>query len=285
MLITDLRSRPNADERPDSDDTPVDNEDQNLLPNLLLATLYRIWEDRQDWFFAVDMGLYHTSGDDPRVPVVPDAFLSLGVERRKGGKSRRSYATWEEDGVVPCLALEMVSHTARGEYREKLALYQKLGVLYYVVYNPEFYLRDQHDPLEVYRLENGAYVRQPGEPVWMPEIGLGIGRLTETFGGIEREWLAWFNEAGESYGLPEASRQELQRERLRAETERLRADLTQQALEAERLRANLTQQALEAERLKTVAAAEQARRLAEYLRSLGVDPDNLPPGAPTRSAP
>ncbi|MBJ7900140.1 MAG: Uma2 family endonuclease, partial [Cyanobacteria bacterium RI_101] len=56
MLITDLRSLPNADERPDADDTPVDNEDQNFLPNLLLATLYRIWQERQDWFFAVDMG-------------------------------------------------------------------------------------------------------------------------------------------------------------------------------------------------------------------------------------
>ncbi|MEB3175197.1 MAG: Uma2 family endonuclease [Cyanobacteriota bacterium] len=257
MLITDRHPYlPNADERPDSDDTPVDDEDQNLLPNLLLATLYQIWQDRQDWFFAVDMGLYHTSGADPKVPVVPDAFLSLRVERRKEGKSRRSYATWEEGGVVPSLVLEMVSHTARGEYGHKLELYQKMGVLYYAVYNPEFYPRDQHDPFEVYKLENGAYVRQAGEPLWMPEIGLGIGRLTEIFGGIEREWLAWFNEAGETYGLLEVSRQELG-------GEQLRADLTQQVLE---------------QRRRAEAAEEQARQLAAYLRSLGVDPDNLPPG-------
>ncbi|MFN5514739.1 MAG: Uma2 family endonuclease [Cyanobacteriota bacterium] len=274
MLITDLPldCLPSAEERLDSDDTPVDNEDQNLLPNLLLATLYGIWEDRQDWFFAVDMGLYHTSGADPKVPVVPDAFLRLGVERRKGGKSRRSYATWEENDVVPSLVLEMVSHTARGEYREKLALYQKLGALYYVIYNPEFYRRDKHDLLEVYRLENGAYVRQRGEPVWMPEIGLGIGRLTETFGGVEREWLAWFNEGGEPYGLPEVSRQELQREKLRAE-------LTQQALEVERRRAEQERLRAEEQRRRAAAAEEQARQLAAYLRSLGLDPENLPPGA------
>ena len=30
---------PTSDELPDSDDTPVDNEIQNLIPNLLLAVL------------------------------------------------------------------------------------------------------------------------------------------------------------------------------------------------------------------------------------------------------
>ena len=60
--------------------------------------------------FAVDMGVYHTTGANPRVPVVPDAFLSLGVDLKKGEKSRRSYITWEEQGVVPMFALEMVSH-------------------------------------------------------------------------------------------------------------------------------------------------------------------------------
>ncbi|WP_318528543.1 Uma2 family endonuclease [Plectonema radiosum] len=67
-------------------------------------------------------------------------------KRKKGGKSRRSYAVWEENEVVPILALEMVSHTPGDEYDEKLEIYQKLGVLYYIIYNPEFWLRDRHQP-------------------------------------------------------------------------------------------------------------------------------------------
>lgn len=69
------------------------------------------------------MGVYHTTGASPRVPIVPDGFLSLGVVRRKGDRSRRSYVTWEENEVVPLLTLEIVSHTPGGEYDDKLAIY------------------------------------------------------------------------------------------------------------------------------------------------------------------
>jgi Uma2 family endonuclease len=98
---------PDESELPDSDDIPVDNEDQNWIPNVLLMLLKSIWIDRADWFMAI----YHTTGGNARVPVVPDGFLSLGVERRKNNKSRRSYVTWKEQDVVPCLVLEIVSWT------------------------------------------------------------------------------------------------------------------------------------------------------------------------------
>jgi Uma2 family endonuclease len=105
MVKLDLyRNLPTSDELPDSDDIPVDNEDQNLLPNVLLFLLNVMWAQRPDWYFGVDMGIYHTTGANPRVPVVPDGFLSLGVDRRKNGKSRRSYITWEENDISPnCL--------------------------------------------------------------------------------------------------------------------------------------------------------------------------------------
>ena len=87
MLSPDLKQAlPTTDELACSDDTPVDNEDQNFLPNVLLFLLNSIWARPMDWFFGVDMAVYHTTGVNPRVPVVPDAFLSLGVERKKGGK-------------------------------------------------------------------------------------------------------------------------------------------------------------------------------------------------------
>lgn len=93
MLPSDLKELPSSAELPDSDDTPVDNEDQNFLPNFLLFLLQLIWAERNDWYFGADMGIYHTTGVNPRVPLAPDGFLSLGVERRKQDKSRRSYVT------------------------------------------------------------------------------------------------------------------------------------------------------------------------------------------------
>jgi Uma2 family endonuclease len=204
MVKSDLyHNLPTGDELPDSDDIPVDNEDQNLIPNVLLFLLKFIWANRNDWFFGADMGIYHTTGIHPRVPIVPDGFLSLGVERRKNGKSRRSYVVWEENGVVPLLTLEVVSWSPGGEYDEKLEIYRKLGVLYYVIYNPEFWQRDRHQPFEVYKLVNGNYQLQIGEPFWMPEVNLGIGRFQSVSGGTPQDLLCWFNEQGTRYLTPE----------------------------------------------------------------------------------
>lgn len=224
---------PSTDELPCSDDTPVDNEDENFLPNALLFLLNLIWANRMDWYFGVDMAVYHTTGVNPRVPVVPDAFLSVGVERKKGGKSRKSYVVWEENEVVPILTLEIVSHIPRGEYDEKMAIYRKLGVLYYVIYNPEFWQRDQHQPFEVYKLIDGDYQLQIGEPYWMPEVGLGIARYQALISEIQQEALSWYDDQGDRYFTAEE----------RAEQENIRAE-----------------------------------KLAEYVRSLGIDPDYLPSG-------
>jgi Uma2 family endonuclease len=203
---------PTSDELPCSDDTPVDNEDQNFIPNFLLFLLEFIWANRMDWYWGVDMGIYHTTGVSPLVPVIPDGFLSLGVERRKGGGSRKSYVVWEENGIVPIFALEIVSLTYGGEYDTKMGIYARLGVLYYVVYNPYYWRRDQHQPFEVYRLVDGEYQQQIGEPFWMPEIGLGIGRAISNSGGLQREVLYWYDERGVRYQTPEEVSQQAQQQ-------------------------------------------------------------------------
>lgn len=178
---------PSSEELPDSDDTPVDNELQILIPNLLLATLALIWQNRDDWFLGINMGIYHT----PNQPaIVPDAFLSLGVERFVGENGRLSYVLWEEDGIAPIWALEVVSKTYNGEYEQKKLDYAQLGILYYVIYAPTRQRR-KRKPLEVYRLVEGEYILQPGDLIWMPEINLGIGRERGTYQGLTREWLYW----------------------------------------------------------------------------------------------
>jgi hypothetical protein len=195
-----------------------------------------------DWYFGVDMAIYHTTGANARVPVVPDGFLSLQVERLRDGQRRRSYVTWVENDIAPILTLELVSHQPGGEYDEKMGIYSNLGVLYYIIYNPEFWQRDQHQPLEVYKLVNGSYQLQNGEPFWMPEVGLGIGRYQDVIGGIPQEILTWYDAQGNRH--------------LNAtEVERQRADQEAQQKEQERC---------------------QRERLETFLRSQGIDPNQLP---------
>lgn len=200
---------PTIEELPDSDDLPVDNELHTLIPNLLRFILGFIWANRLDWFFGVNMGVYHPTGLNPRVPLVPNAFLSLGVERLKGNKLRNTYVVWEENEVVPAFVLEVVSQTPGGEYDEKMVAYARLGVLYYVIYNPDYWRRDGHELFEVYRLVDGEYQRQIGESFWMPEVGLGIGCGIGNHERLEREWLYWYDEQGNRFRTPEEEAAEL----------------------------------------------------------------------------
>ncbi|NEU72713.1 Uma2 family endonuclease [Hassallia byssoidea VB512170] len=217
---------PSSEELPCSDDTPVDNELQNLIPNLLKAILALIWQNRWDWFFGVDMGIYDRTGQIRRTPIIPDGFLSLGVPRRKNDpKGRLSYVLLEENNIAPILVLELVSQTYGKEYEDKITAYARLGVLYYVIYNPEYYQRDKHQPFEVYRLENGVYLLCSGEPVWMPEIDLGIGRGQGVHEGWQREWLYWFDEQGNRFPTPE---EVAQQESIKAQQERQQRELVEQ---------------------------------------------------------
>jgi Uma2 family endonuclease len=249
---------PPSSELPDSDDIPVDNEDQNWIPNVLLMLLKSIWSDRSDWFFGVDMGVYHATGKNARVPVVPDGFLSVGVVGRKNNKSRRSYVLWEEDDIPPILALEVVSWSPGGEYDDKKAIYAKLGVLYYVIYNPEFWRRDGHQLLEIYKLIGDSYHLQAGEPFWMPEIGLGIGRCPEIFTDSLEEVLSWFDERGDRYLRSEEKAIQAQQEAVQAQQEVVQAQ--QEAIQAQE----------RADSLKMLSD-----RLLAKLQELGIDPNDL----------
>lgn len=243
---------PTAEELPDSDDTPVDNELQESAPTLLKLVLAELWEDRMDWFFGIDMGIYYNP-DEP--PIVPDAFLSIGVDSVKSENLRPSYVLWEEKGILPQLVLEVVSPKYRGEYSTKKDFYERLGILYYAIYNPK---RKRKPTLEVYKLLQGKYLPIVGNPIWLPEIGLGIGKERATFQLREREWMFWYDEAGERYLTPQEMNKLSQQRAQQAE---------QQAKQAER-------QAKQAER-QAKQAEQKAQRLADRLRELGIDPDSV----------
>ena len=194
-----------------------------------------LWKGRMDWFFGIDMGIY-THPEQP--PIVPDGFLSLNVERSFDENLRLSYLLWEEE-ILPILVLEVVSAKPGGEYTTKLDKYAELGVLYYVIYNPK---RRRKAKLEIHKLIQGNYELQNANPLWMPEIGLGIGSERAEYDDLMREWLYWYDENDNRYPTP------------------------YEQIELERQRANDADRLIEQER-------QRADRLAAKLRDLGIDPD------------
>ena len=207
------RYLPTADELPCSDDTPVDNELQEIIPSLLKSILRMLWKGRMDWFFGINMGIYV---DPEQPPIVPDGFLSLNVERSFDEDLRLSYLLWEEE-ILPMLVLEVVSTKPGGEYTTKLSKYAELGVLYYIIYNPK---RRRKARLEIHKLIQGNYELQNANPLWMPEIGLGIGSERAEYDDLTREWLYWYDRDANRYPTPY---EQIELERQRAE--RLAAQL------------------------------------------------------------
>jgi len=267
---------PTAEDLPHSDDTPVDNELQNDIPNMLLHILRDIWADRDDWFWAVDMGFYYelnTEVAENSKCIIPDGFLALGVPRNTGEWGRLSYVLWQEQ-VVPILALEIVSKKYNDEYTTKFQTYQELGILYYVIFDVRPPLRKarEHQLFEVYKLINGKYELQPtvaliqlgvqfgvqtevqaanGKMVWMPEIGLGIGCERNLHENWHREWLYWFDRDGMRY--PTATERALEERQARLGAEAI------------------------AQRETLIAQQERQKneKLMAYLKSININPDQI----------
>ena len=128
--------------------------------------------------------------------------------------------------------------------------------MYYIIYAP---LRVRKQKLTLYRLNRERkYEWQEDNPLWMPEIGLGIGTGVGNFQGITREWLYWYDKQGKRYLTPEESQQQEQEARQQAEAQKLQEQKARLLAEQERDQIKL-----------------QAEKLATRLRKLGIDPDKL----------
>jgi len=245
---------PNVDHLVTEDGAPVDNVFSEKEQRLLTETLHSSWPgpgEGRPFVAMANVGLFYAIH---RPPFVPDALLSLGVELPADvrPKAHRSYFVWLY-GKPPDVVIEVVSNREGGEDSEKLAGYAEIGIGYYAIYDPEQLLSSE--TLRVYRRDPLGYKRMD-EPIWFPDVGLGLRRWHGRYEDMEATWLRWVDAQGE---LIPTGRERADREHERAEVERQRAEAERQRAEAERQRAESQRQ--------------RADRLAEHLRRLGVDPD------------
>jgi hypothetical protein len=235
------------------DDTPVDSIFSEKQHRLLTESLHSSWPGPgagRPFVAMTNVGLFY----EVRIPpLVPDALLSLDVSLPADvrPKKHRSYFTWLYH-KVPEVVIEVVSNREGGEDTDKLAIYAQIGVRYYAILDPHRLLAGQ--VLRVFQLKGQSYELMR-EPIWFPEVGLGLRMQVGRYEDMDATWLRWVDADG--VVIP-SGKEGAEAERRRADTEQQRADTEQQRADTEWRRA-------EAER-------QRAERLAEQLRRLGVDP-------------
>ena len=220
------------------DDTPVDNFQSAKQQRLLVEPLYACWSPGVPFIADANIGLFYGLKLDP---IVPDAFLSLNVQMPAdwSQKQNRSYFVWEF-GKVPEVAIEIVSNRKGNELDSKKADYARIGIAYYAVFDPLQQLQRQDElngkVLQVWVLTAGQYV-ELAEPFWLQTINLGLTVWTGSFEDQESSWLRWCDREGQVIPTGVEGR-----------------ELERQGREAERQRAD---------------------RLAERLRAMGINPDEI----------
>ncbi len=228
------------------DDTPVDSLLSEKQQRLLTSCLYSSLTSEEPFLAAANVGLYYATSQPA---IVPDVMLSFGVEVPTGWeeKGNRCYFVWRL-GKPPDVAIEIVSNKVGNELGNKLDIYARARVAYYVVFDPLRQLGDEI--LQAYQLTGIAYRRLP-EP-WFEPWQLGLTLWSGEFEGCNWEgWLRWRTVDGAV--LPTGDE--------RAAQECQRAEQASQQAEQERQRAEQERQ--------------RAERLAALLRDRGIDPETL----------
>jgi Uma2 family endonuclease len=228
------------------DDTPVDNFQSEVQQRLLVEPVYSSKALPSPFLAAANVGLFYKLKGDP---IVPDVLLSLGVQRAEDLSQRRnrSYFVWEF-GKVPDVCIEIVSNQEgdeltlsqksqqKGKEVCKKDIYAQIGVPYYVVFDP---LRQIQGEREM----NRALLR-----VWTLTSGRYV-ELTPVEGIVELGQPVWLETVGLGLTLWEGQFEEaVSRLWLRW------CDRQGQVIPT---------------------GAERADRLAQKLRQMGINPDEV----------
>jgi hypothetical protein len=190
---------PVVDQIVTEDDTPVDNVFSEKQQRLLTEPLFASWmapdgapaRGSRPFVAMANVGLFYAIN---RPPLVPDVLLSMDVELPENmlAKSHRSYFIWLY-GKAPDVVVEIVSNHEGGEDSEKLAKYARIGIPYYVIYDPDQMLGAE--VFRVYALEATRY-HKLDEPIWFPDVGLGLRVWQGRYEDLEANWLRWVDATG-----------------------------------------------------------------------------------------
>ena len=232
---------PSIDHIITEDEAPMDNVFSEKQQRLLTEPLYTSWQPGRPFVAMANVGLFFAP---KQFPFVPDALLSLDVSFPQDlhPKANRSYFVWEY-GKPPNIVIEIVSNKEGREDTEKIIGYARMGIAYYVIYDPERHLSDE--ALRVFQLRGMNYQQvtpSPTNAYPLSEISLGFALWHGEFEGCTDDWLRWIDTSG--VVVPTGAEQAAT-ERQLAETERNRADAEQ----------------------------SRAEKLAEQLRRIGIQPE------------
>ncbi len=147
-----LVSPPPPVDYPETDGEPLGETGIHVLATLgLFGALKVFFSTHPDVYVAADMFLYYQEGN-PKARTAPDVMVIKGVPNRE----RRIFKLWEE-GVPPCTVFEVISRTTwREDTITKTALYARLGVHEYFLFDPDADLLEEQ--LIGYRLDEGVYL-------------------------------------------------------------------------------------------------------------------------------
>jgi Uma2 family endonuclease len=182
---------PNVEELVIEDGKPVDNVFVEKQYRLLTEPLYSSWTPPNGPFWALaNVGLFYQDGQPC---LAPDVMLSLGVpaSRDLSLKVNRSYFMWIV-GKPPDVVIEVVSDRRGGEDTDKMETYQRIGVTYYVIFDPLNRLKN--GLLRGFVLSAGKYL--PMETLWLENVGLGMTLWEGEFEGQLARWLRWCDRDG-----------------------------------------------------------------------------------------
>jgi Uma2 family endonuclease len=226
---------------------------------------------------------FYRTGKPGEIPISPDIAVADGLERRPDGTA--SYFVGEES-PPPRVAFEIASkETWRQDLEEKPAKYNALGVNEYFVFDPN----EQPNWTKQWRRHNRliGWRRNPASGQYELLVKDEAGRLwSEELASwlvVEGEGLRLYNAEGQ-LRLTEAEAQEqraeaefqrAEAEKRKAEAERQRAEVEQRRAAAQEQRAEVEQRRAEAERQRAAAQEQRAEKLAEMLKKLGHNPEDL----------
>ena len=207
---------------PDSDGKPMAETPLHVAAIIwLFQALQDLLARRSDVWLAANLFFYYerNKGGKRYRRVSPDVLVANGV----GNHMRRSYRVWEEH-VPPSVLFEISSKdTWRKDLHDKRALYARLKVAEYFLFDPESKYLDP--PLQGFRLEKGVSVPiAPAADGSLLSVELGVRLLVE--GGMLRLLRA-------KTGQPILTRAErVQQEKQRAQQEKQRAQQEKQRADA-----------------------------------------------------